>query len=163
MIPISFWWNARRKSASLKVDGFVSSEWENGRLTTKILKMPIPLSLSKEKARFTGIPPVRWVYLKGIFSFLKEWEVKRVEGTFSFQDPMVNGILYGWMSAARTAWDKGGKIDVAVNFSGENRLEGEFGISVKTLVRHFVRWIHPLVREVRGKRHPKEVSNDGGY
>ncbi len=107
MIPISFWWNARKRSASLKVDGFVSSEWKNGKLTTKILKMSIPLSFLKGKTRFTGIPPVRWVYLKGIFSFFKAWEMKRVKGTFSFQDPMVNGILYGWMSAAQAAQDKG--------------------------------------------------------
>ncbi len=163
MIPISFWWNARRKSASLKVDGFVSSEWENGKLTTKILKMPIPFSFQKEKTRFTGIPPVRWVYLKGIASFLKEWEVNRVEGTFSFQDPMVNGILYGWMSAAGAAWDKEGKTDVTVNFSGENRLEGEFGISVKTLIHHFVSWIYPLIREIKAKTFPKEERDDRGH
>ncbi len=152
MIPISFWWNARKRSAGLKVDGFVSSEWENGKLTTKILKMPISLSLTKEKTRFSGIPPVRWLYLKGFFSFLTEWKMKKIGGTVSFSDPMVNGILYGWMSAARGAWDRDGKIDVTVNFSGENRLEGEFTISLKTLVRHFRSWIYPLIREMRGKK-----------
>ncbi len=158
MIPISFWWSSRRKSASLKADGFFSSEWENGKLTTKILKMPIPFSFLKEKTRVTGIPPVRWVYLKGIAFFLREWEVNRVEGTFSFQDPMVNGILYGWMSAVRAAWDEDGKIDVTVNFSGENRLEGEFRISVKTLIHHFFSWIYPLIREIKGKN----ISKGGG-
>jgi hypothetical protein len=152
MIPISFWWNARKRSASLKVDGFVSSEWENGKVTTKILRMPVPLSLTKEKTRFSGIPPVRWLYLKGIFSFLTEWKMKRVEGTLSFPDPMVNGILYGWMSAARAAWDRDGKIGVTVNFSGENRVEGEFAVSLKTLVHHFGSWIYPLIREIRSKK-----------
>ena len=155
MIPISFWWNARKRSASLKVDGFVSSEWENGKLTTKILRMPIPLSLTKEKTRFSGLPPVRWFYLKGIFRFLAEWKMKRVEGTFSFPDPMVNGILYGWMSAARAAWDRDGKIDVTVNFSGENRVEGEFAVSLKTLVHHFRSWIYPLILEMRGRKQRK--------
>ena len=78
--------------------------------------------------------------------------MKRVEGTVSFPDPMVNGILYGWMSAAQAAWDKDGKINVTVNFSGENRLEGKFTISVKTLIHHFVSWIYPLIREIRSKK-----------
>ncbi len=149
MIPISFWWTARKRSASLKVDGFVSSEWENRKLTAKILRMPIPLSLTKEKTRFSGIPPVRWLYLKGIFSFLTEWKIKKVGGTLSFPDPMVNGILYGWMSAARAAANRDGKIDVTVNFSGENWLKGEFTISLKTLFHHFRSWIYPLIREMR--------------
>ena len=152
MIPISFWWNARKRSASLRVDGFISSEWENGKLTTKILTMPVSFSLKKEKIRFSGIPLVRWIYLKGILSFLTEWKMKKVEGTLSFPDPMVNGILSGWLSAARAAWDGDGKIDVTVNFSGENRVEGEFGISLKTLIHHFGNWIYPLIREMRNKR-----------
>jgi hypothetical protein len=152
MIPISFWWNARKKSASLKVDGFVSAEWENGKLTIKILRMPVPLSLTKEKGRFSGLPPLRWLYLKGVFSFLTEWKMKKVEGTLSFPDPMTNGVVYGWMTAARTAWDRDGKIDVTVNFSGENRLEGEFTVSLTTLVQHFRSWIYPLIREMRSKK-----------
>jgi len=152
MIPISFWWNGRKRSASLKLNGFVSSEWENGRWTTKILRMPIPLSSAKGKTRFAGIPPVRWVYLKGIFSFLTEWKMERVEGSLSFQDPMVNGMLYGWMSAARSVLDRDEKVDVTVNFLGENWLEGEFTISIKTLVHHFASWIYPLIREMRGKK-----------
>jgi len=155
MIPISFWWNARRRSASLKLDGFVSSEWENGKLITKILKMPIPLSLTKEKSLFSGIPPLRWVYLKGIFSFLTEWKMKRVEGTLSFPDPMVNGILYGWVSAARAAGDGDGKIDVTINFLGENSLEGEFSVSLKALFHHFRSWIFPLILEMR-RRKPRK-------
>jgi len=152
MIPISFSWNARKRSASLKVNGFVSSEWENGKWVTKILRVPLPLSLRKEKIRFPGIPPVRWVYLKGIFSFLTVFKMKRVEGTLSFPDPMVNGILYGWMSAARAVLDRDGKIDVTVNFSAENRLEGEFTISLKTLFYHFKSWILPLILEMRGRK-----------
>ncbi len=152
MIPISFSWNARKRSASMKVDGFVSSEWEKGKLTTKILRMPIPFSLTKEKSPFSGIPPLRWVYLKGILSFLREWKMKRVEGSLSFPDPMVNGILYGWMSAARGAWGRDGKIDVTVNFLGENSLEGEFGVSLKALFHHFRSWIFPLILEMRGRK-----------
>ena len=159
MIPISFWWNARKRSASIKVDGFVSSEWEKGKLTTKILRMPIPFSLAKEKTRFSGIPPLRWVYLKGIFSFFKEWKMKRVEGTVSFPDPMVNGILYGWMSAIQAAGKREGKMDVRVNFSGENWLKGEFAVSLKTLFHHFRSWMYPLIREMRGKK----VSKGGEW
>jgi hypothetical protein len=35
-------------------------------------------------------------------SFLSKWRLKKVEGTFSFPDPMVNGLLYGWTSALGT-------------------------------------------------------------
>ncbi len=154
MIPISFWWNARKRSASLKLDGFVSSEWENGKVTTKILRMPVALSLTKEKTRFSGIPPVRWLYLKGIFSFLTEWKMKRVEGTLSFPDPMVNGILYGWMSAAQTERAER-KIRITVNFLGENWLKGEFTVSLKTLFHHFGSWIYPLILEMRVRRAQK--------
>ena len=152
MIPISFWWNARKRSVSSKLDGVFSAEWKNGKLTTKILGIAIPLSLIKHKTRFSGIPPVRWLYLKGIFSFLKGWKMKRVEGTVSFPDPMVNGILYGWMSAARAAGDRGEKLDITVNFLGENWLKGKFAFSLKTLIHHFRNWIYPLIREMRGEK-----------
>jgi hypothetical protein len=38
---------------------------------------------------------MEWIFLKEPFFFLREWKLKRAEGTLSFQDPMVNGILYG--------------------------------------------------------------------
>jgi len=152
MIPISFWLNARKRSVLSKLDGVFSAEWENGRLTTKILWIHVPPSLIKGNTRISGIPPVRWRYLKGIFSFLSEWKVKRVEGTISFPDPMMNGILYGWMSAARAARDRGEKLDISVNFLGENWLKGKFAFSLKTLAHHFRSWIFPLIWEMRGMK-----------
>jgi hypothetical protein len=148
MIPISFRCDVRKRSASLNVDGFISAEWESGKMTTKILGMPIPLFLKKEKTQFFGVPPPRWSYLKGVFSFLTQWKVKKVEGTFSLPDPMMNGILYGWMSALQTTRPDR-KMTVTINFLGENWLKGEFGVSLKTLFRHFRSWIYPLVRETK--------------
>jgi hypothetical protein len=77
--------------------------------------------------------------------------MKRVEGTISFPDPMVNGILYGWMSAIQTR-EPDRRIAVTVNFSGENWLNGEFAFSLKTLIHHFRNWIYPLIREMRGRK-----------
>ncbi len=160
MIPISFWWNFRNRSASIRLDGFVSSEWKRGRMTTKILGIPIPFSMTKKTIRSFRIPPIRWIYLRGFFSFLSKWRLKKVEGTLSLPDPMVNGVVYGWMSAVQ-AMKPGRKMAVTVNFSGENWLRGGLTISLRTLIHHFRTWIYPLIREVRGKRHPKEVNNHG--
>ncbi len=160
MIPISFSWNSRNRSASVDLDGFVSSKWKGGRMTTKILGIPISFSLTKKPVRFSRIPPIRWVYLRGFFSFLSKWKLKKLEGIVSFPDPMVNGVVYGCMSAVQ-AVKPDRKIAVTVNFFGENRLRGEFGVSLKTLLHHFRSWIYPLIREMRGKRYPKEVNNHG--
>jgi hypothetical protein len=151
MIPISFWWNSRDRSASIKLDGLVSSEWKSGRMTTKILGIPIFFSLTKKTIRFSRIPPIRWIYLRGFFSFLSKGKLKKLEGTLSFSDPMVNGVVYGWMSAVQ-AGKPDRKIAVTVNFSGENWLRGKFTVSLKTLIHHFKSWMYPLIREVRGKK-----------
>jgi hypothetical protein len=135
----------------LKWNGFVSSGWENGKISTKIFGLPVPLPLKKKKAQPPSKLPIRWVYLKGIFSFLTKWKVKKVEGTLSFPDPMINGILYGWMSAIQTG-RANQKAHVTVNFLGENGCRGEVTLSLKILFHHLMSWILPLSREMRGKR-----------
>lgn len=156
MIPISCWCNVPKRSAWLKVDGLVSAEWESGRIKTKIFRMPVSLLTKKEKNQLFGVPSVRWKYLKGIFSFVKEWRVKKVEGTFSLPDPMMNGILYGWMSTLQTRGPDR-KIDLTVNFLGENWVKGEFRIPLRTILNHFRSWMYPLIREIRAKKRSKEV------
>jgi hypothetical protein len=135
----------------LKWNGFVSSGWENGKISTKIFGLPVPLPLKKKKSQPPSKLPIRWVYLKGIFSFLTKWKVKKVEGTLSFPDPMINGILYGWMSAIQTG-RANQKAHVTVNFLGENGCRGEVTLSLKILFHHLRSWIFPLSREMRGKR-----------
>ena len=162
MIPISFWCDVRKRSLWLRVDGFIYAEWEKGKSKAKILKIPIPFSLKKQKNHFFGVPPVKWKYLKGIFSFAREWKVKKVEGTFSFPDPMMNGILYGWMSALQTKGPDR-KIDLTVNFLGENWVKGEFRIPLRTIFYHFRSWMIPLIREMRVKRRSKEVQDNGSH
>lgn len=151
MIPISFWCNARKRVASLKVDGFVSFEWKNGEMTTRVLEMPLSLFQRKEKTQLFGFPPARWSYLKGMLSFLARWKIKRMEGTFSLPDPMTNGVLYGWMSALQ-AREADRKVAVTINFLGDNWLKGEFAISLKTLFHHLKSWIYPLIREMRQRK-----------
>jgi hypothetical protein len=156
MIPISLCWNTRKRSLLLKWDGFISSGWEDGKVSTKMLGVSIPIPLKRRKIQLPGRLPIRWVNLKGIFSFLTKWRLKKVEGTLSFPDPMVNGILYGWMSVFQTGrTDR--KTHVTVNFLGENWCRGEVTVSLKTLFYHFRSWIFPLIRAMRGKR-----SRQGG-
>jgi hypothetical protein len=151
MIPISLSWDSRKRSFLLKWNGFVSSGWEKGKMVIKILGVPIPISLKKKRIPLPGKLPLRWIYLKGIFSFLAKWKLKKVEGTLSFPDPMINGMLYGWMSAMETARvDR--KIHVTVNFLGENWCRGEVIVSLKILFHHLRSWIFPLIREMRGRK-----------
>jgi len=71
-----------------------------------------------------------------------------MESTLSFPDPVVNGVLYGWMSA----FPIGGtdrKIHLNINFVGENWCRGEVSLSLKILFHHIKTWIFPLIREMR--------------
>ena len=72
-----------------------------------------------------------------------------MEGSLSFPDPMVNGLFYGWLSAIKTE-KVGQKVNMSVNFLGENWCSGEATISTKTLFGHLKGWILPLLRETRG-------------
>lgn len=151
MIPISLSWDSRRRSVLLKWNGFVSSGWENGKMLIKILGVPISIPLKKKRIPLPGKLPLRWIYLKGIFSFLAKWKLKKVEGTLSFPDPMINGMLYGWMRTMETARaDR--EIHVTVNFLGENWCRGEVIVSLKILFHHLRSWIFPLIREMRGRK-----------
>lgn len=151
MIPISLNWDTRKRCLLLKWNGFISSGWRYGKMSMRILGLPIPLLLKKKRIRSPVKLPVQWIYLKGIFSFLTGWKLKKVEGTFSFPDPMVNGVIYGWMSAFGT--QKGtGKIHLNVNFLGENWCRGQATLSLKALFHHIRSWIFPLIREMRGRK-----------
>jgi hypothetical protein len=147
MIPVSFSWDTQKGSISLQWNGFFSFGWKKGKALTKILGFPIPFGFKKKKTHF----PIRWVYLKEGFSFLSKWKLKKVEGTFSFSDPMVNGLLYGWMSAIQTG-KACRKINVTINFLGENRCSGEAILSLKSFFQHLKRWVFLFLQERRGKR-----------
>ncbi len=151
MIPISLNWDTREKSFLLEWNGFISSGWRNGKISVRVLKIPIPFPLKKKKIRFPARLPTRGIYLKGIFSFLTGWKLKKVEGTLSFSDPMVNGVLYGWMSVFRTV-KPDQKVRLTVNFSGENWCRGQATLSLKALFHHMRSWIFPLIREMRGRK-----------
>ena len=151
MIPISLCWDTRKRSVLLKWNGFISAGWQDGKILMKILGSPIPLPLKKKGIQLFGKLPMRWIYLKGIFSFLSKWKLKKVEGTFSFPDPMVNGVLYGWMSAIH-AGSADRKNRVTVNFLGENWSGGEMTLSLKIFFQYLRSWIFPLIREMRGRK-----------
>jgi hypothetical protein len=151
MIPISLCWDSRKRSVFVKWDGFISSGWQDGRTLTKILGLPIPLPLRKKRVSLRGKLSIRWVDLKGVLSLLPKWKLKKVEGTFSFPDPMVNGVLYGWMSAIQ-----GEKADrknyPTVSFLGENWCRGEMTLSLKIFVRYLRSFVFPLILERRGRK-----------
>jgi len=147
MIPFSLSWDTLRRSIGFRWNGFLSLAWENGKVLVKILGFPIPFVFrGKKKIHLLR----RWVYLKEAFSFLRKWRLKKVEGTLSTSDPMVNGLLYGWASAIETG-KVGQKINVTINFLGENWCRGELTISPKILLRHLSRWILFLIQERREK------------
>lgn len=146
MTPISFSWDSRKRSIFLKWDGLFSLGWENGKTLTTILGFPIRIPIRQRKSYF----PKRWVYIKRSFSLLKKWKVKRVEGTVSFPDPMINGVLYGWTSAVN-AVKSDRAFNVTVNFLGENWSSGEAVIAPKTLFYHVWGWIFPCFGKKRGR------------
>ena len=147
MIPISFSWDTRKKLIGLKWNRFFSLGWENGEVLKKIVGLPIPSRFKQKGTRF----PIKWGYLKGALSFLTKWKLKKVEGTFSFPDPMINGLLYGWISAIETG-KADRKINVTINFLGENWCSGEAMISPKIMLHHLKGWMLPLLKEMRGRR-----------
>ncbi len=161
MIPISLYWDSREKSIRLKWDGFISSRWRNGKISTRVLRIPIPFRLKMDESRLSVKPPMRWVYLKGIFSFLGGWKLKEMEGTLSFSDPMVNGVLYGWMSAFQTR-KSGRKVRLTVNFSGENSCRGEATLSLSQLFYHLRSWILPFICEMRRRKSRKGGARRNG-
>ena len=151
MIPISLRWDSRKRSVLFKWNGLISSGWQGGKIRMRILGLPLPLPLKKKGIQLFGKLPIRWVYLKGMFSFLPKWKLKKVEGTFSFPDPMVNGVLYGWMSAIQ-AGRADRKNRMTVNFLGDNWCGGEMTLSLKIFFQYLRSWIFPLIRERRGRK-----------
>ncbi len=151
MIPISFNWDTREKLFLLEWNGFISSEWRNGKISMRVLKLPIPFPLKKKGIRFPARLPIRGIHLKRILCFLTGWKLKKLEGTLSFSDPMVNGVLYGWMSAFQTQ-KPGRKIRLTVNFSGENWVRGQATLSLNVLFHYMKSWIFPFMCEMRRRK-----------
>jgi hypothetical protein len=146
MIPVSFSWDTREKSILLKWDGFLSLSWKEGKVSTKLIGVPVPFRLRKKRIHF----PVRWGYAKELFSFLRRWRLKKVEGTLSLPDPMMNGVLYGWLSGLETG-KRSRKVHISVNFLGENWFSGEAVLPPKALFGRLKSWVFLLLRERRGR------------
>jgi len=158
MIPVSLIWDTRTRSIQVKWNGFFSFGWENGKVEKKLVGIPIPFDI-RQKGKRIDLYRIRWVYLKEALSFLRKWELEEVEGTLSFSDPMVNGLLYGWLSVMETG-KVGQKVNLSINFVGENWCTGEATISPKGLFYH-LRRILPFVREMR-RRRPRR-GGEGGW
>jgi len=148
MIPFSFLWDTKKRLILLKSDGFFSFRREDEKVLVKILGFPIRFGVRPKKVHL----PMRLIYLKEGFSFLSKWKLKKIDGTFSFSDPMVNGVLYGWMSAIQTK-EASRKVNVSINFLGENRLTGEAVLPLKPFSHHLKRWIFLPLREKWGASH----------
>jgi hypothetical protein len=147
MIPFSFLWDTQKRSILLKWNGFLSLGSKRGNVLMRIFGFPFPLNPSGKKIRFR----MRRIYLKEALSFLKEWRLKKMEGTISLPDPMINGVLYGWISALETG-GTGEKIHVTINFIGQNRFSGEAILPLKAFIYHVKRWVFLLFREKRRRR-----------
>ncbi len=148
MIPfLSLSWDTQKRMVSIKWNGFLSLLLGKGKILMKILGFPMPFRLRQKRIHSR----MRWIYLKEAFSFLANWKVKKAEGTFSLPDPMMNGCLYGWISALETV-KPNRKINVTINFVGENRFSGEAALSPKAFFHHLKRWIFLLLREKKMRR-----------
>ena len=145
MIPISLLWDTRKRFIRLAWDGFLSVGWEKGRMLARILGIPVSCPLKKRTLRV----PVRPMPLREAVVFLKAWRIKRVEGTISLPDPMVNGVLYGWLSAVQSMGQEG-RVNVTVSFLGENSCSGEAVMPFRALVSFGIKRIFSAVRN-RGR------------
>ena len=153
MIPVSLIWDTRKGSMALQWNGFFFLGWENGRVTKRLLGIPVPFGFRRKRKK-SDVSKARWADMKGALAFLKKWELKKVEGTLSFPDPMVNGIAYGWLSAIE-AERIGRKVNLTINFLGENWCAGEAAVSPKILFYHLGRWFFSLLRGRKGRRPQK--------
>ncbi len=147
-MPLSLLWDTRTKSVYLRWNGFFSLGREEGKVFARIFGFPIPFPLrrSQRRKRFRG--SLGWTDLKRGLSFLGKWRLKKVEGTFSFPDPMVNGLLYGWMTALGS-WRDDRRVNLTINFDGENRFSGEAELSLKALSTELRGWMGRKIRERR--------------
>jgi hypothetical protein len=152
MTPISLTWDSREKVILIKWNGFFSFGWKEGKRVKTIFKIPIPYRPGAKRDKKIHFPRVRWIYLKEVFSVLREWKLKRAEGTLSFQDPMVNGILYGCLSTFGPKKENR-NINVTINFLGENWCSGEGTISPKVAFHCFKRCFSLFLR--KGRKLPK--------
>jgi hypothetical protein len=147
MIPIKLTWDTRKTSMLITWNGFFSFGWQEGKKVKKIWRFPISYLPWANRSKKTHLPRPRWVYLKEFFPFLREWKLIGVKGTFSFPDPMVNGILYGWLSTIE-AEKENKKIDLTINFLGENWCSGEAAVSMKTMFYYLGKWTPLFIREM---------------
>jgi len=152
MIPISLTWDTRGKQMLVRWNGFFSFGWEKGERVRTIFKIPVPCIPGPRKSIKNYLTRRRWIGLKEVVSFIKEWKLKRVEGTFSFEDPMMNGIFFGWLTAL-TPKGENRKINLTVNFLGENWCSGEATVSPKVVFHHFTRLF--LLYLMKGRQLPK--------
>ncbi len=148
MMPLSLLWDTRTRSVYLKWDGFLSFGRDEGNAFARIFGLPIPFPLRRKHTRKRFHGSLGWTDLKRGLSFLRKWKLKRVEGTFSFPDPMVNGMLYGW-TAALGSWRGDRRVNFTINFDGENRFSGEAELSLKALVAELRGWMGRKIRERR--------------
>ena len=148
MIPfLLLSWDTQKRLVSIKWNGFLSLVLEKGKILMKILGFPIPFRLRQKRIHF----PMRWIYLKEAFSFFAQWKLKKVEGTFSLPDPMMNGLLYGWINAFETV-KPSQKIHITINFLGENRFSGEAALSPKAFFHNLKKVVVLLLRENRRRK-----------
>lgn len=142
MSGFKFFWDTRKGLFAFKWNGLFSIGKEEGKTILRILGVSTHFSPNLNKVRV----PVKWLYIKNGFSFLTQWRVERVEGRISLPDPMINGVLYGWLCAFEGV-KPNQRFSVTVNFLGENNFSGQASIPPKILFAHLRRWIVPLFLE----------------
>ena len=146
MIPVKLFWDTRKRAIIIKWNGFFSFGWEKGKPLVKILGFRKSLKVGTKNI------PIRFrlAHFRETLFFLSKWKLKKVQGTLSLPNPMLNGLLYGWLSAMGQS-SRERKFNVTVNFLGENWVSGEASISPKIPFRFLARMCLRLASDgIRG-------------
>ena len=153
MIPVTLLWDTRKRSVLIKWNGFFSLGWEKGKPLVKILCFRKSFSVSENRIHL----PLQWFYFRETLSLVAKGRLKKVEGTLSFPDPMRNGLLYGWLSAMGPSSPER-KINLTVNFLGENWVSGEGTISLKVVFRYVKRLVRfALFKKGKGSAERRSI------
>lgn len=157
MTPFKLIWDTQNGLFTFNWNHLFSIGREGNKNILRVLGFPIHFQPHLNKVKF----PIRWFYIKHGLSFFTQWRLERVEGTISFPDPMINGVLYGWLSAIEGIKKKQ-RFGVTVNFLGKNNFSGKASIPPRILFFHLKKWILPLFFEMGKKRRKQRKEERGG-
>lgn len=152
MIQFSFYLDSGNSKLLIRFNRFLSFLRDRGKIYIRVFGIDIPILLKIKDF----IIPLKIKYMKRWYLFIRQLKVKRIDANISFNDPMLNGIAYGIVSAL-DALGRDHRLNININFLGSNRYSGDFLISYKAFFKQLFKLIFPLLSEMRrGSRKRRE-------